>query len=218
MDGGEIPAVLCIVIIDRGNGHQALDPDVLLRGSSIQQGPERFRRNAALALLPADVHLQQDVLHDARLGGFLLDGGQQMFTAHALDQAGPAQDFFDLVGLQVPDEMAGLAAVSACVKVCAELLHMIFAKHVNGQGGTCGHSFSGAGLAGGAQLDLGRVAACLPGSSGHLFTDGQHGLPHLFRCFFCHKASVLLGIFCALSADELRTGAGAENVCFTDPV
>ena len=44
------------------------------------------------------------------------------------------------------------------------------------------------------------------------------GPSHLFRCFFCHKASVLLGIFCALSANELRTGAGAENVCFTDPV
>ena len=54
---------------------------------------------------------------------FELDGGQKVFTAHALDQAGPAQDFFDLVGLQVPDEMAGLAAVSACVKVCAELLY-----------------------------------------------------------------------------------------------
>ena len=169
-------------------------------------------------LLAADVHLQQHVLHDTGLGGFLLDGIQQMLTVHALDEAGAAQHLFDLVGLQMADKVAGLTAVGTGVKVCAQLLHMVLAKHIDGQSGTCGHRLCSAGLAGGAQLDLGRVAACLPGSSGHLFTDGQHGLPHLFRCFFCHKASVLLGIFCTLSADELRAGAGAENVCFTDPV
>ena len=46
----QIPAVLGVVVVDGRDGHQTLDPDVLLCGGSIQQGPERFRRDARLRL------------------------------------------------------------------------------------------------------------------------------------------------------------------------
>ena len=38
---------------------------MLLCSGGIQQRPEQFRRGTGLALFPADVHLQQDILHDA---------------------------------------------------------------------------------------------------------------------------------------------------------
>ena len=161
---------------------------MLLCGSSIQQRPERFRCHAGLALLPADVHLQQHVLHDAGLGCFLLDGVQQMLTVHALDEAGTAQHFFNFVRLQMADKVAGLAAVSTCVKVCAQLLHMVLTEHINGQGCACSHGLRRAGLAGGAQLHRCRVAPGLPGGGCHLFPDLGHGLPHFFQRFFCHLA------------------------------
>ena len=139
-----------------------------------------------------------------------------MFAVHALDEAGAAQHLFDLVGLQMADKVAGLAAVGTGVKVCAKLLHMVLAKHVNGQRGTGGHRLSGAGLAGGAQLHLRRVPACFPGSSGHLCADLLHGFPHLLQSLFCHGISILLGILGALAANELRAGAGAQDVGFAD--
>ena len=81
-------------------------------------------RKAGLRRLAADVHLQQHVLHDAGLGGFLLDGVQQMLTVHALDEAGAAQHLFDLVGLQMPDEMDG----GTFVGILAELLGQLLKK------------------------------------------------------------------------------------------
>ena len=94
MHGGEIGAVLGVIVVDRGNGHQAADAEVFLRSGSVQQGPELLRRNAGLRLLAADIHFQQNVLHKARLGGFPLDGGQQVLAVNALDQAGAAQHLF----------------------------------------------------------------------------------------------------------------------------
>ena len=69
----------------------------------------------------------------------LLDGVQQMLTVHALDEAGTAQHFFNFVRLQMADKVAGLAAVSTCVKVCAQLLHMVLTEHIDGQGCACSH-------------------------------------------------------------------------------
>ena len=161
---------------------------MLLCGGGVQQRPEQLRRSTGFALLPADVHFQQDILHDAGLGGFLLDGQQQMLTVHALDQACPPQHLFDLIGLQVADKMAGLAAVSPGIVVCTQLLHMVLAEHINGQGGTGCYGLRRAGLAGGAQLHRCRIASGFPGSGCHLFPDLCHGLPHLFQILFCHLA------------------------------
>ena len=161
---------------------------MLLCSGGVQQRPEQLRCGTGLALLPADVHFQQNVLHDAGLGGFLLDGQQQMLTVHALDQACPPQYLFDLIGLQMADKMAGLAAVGTGIVVCTQLLHMVFAKHINGQSRTGGNGLRRAGLAGGAQLHRCRVAPSFPGGCGHLFPDLGHGLPHFFQRFFCHVA------------------------------
>ena len=161
---------------------------MLLCSGGVQQRPEQFRRSTGLALFPADVHFQQDILHDAGLGGLLLNGQQQMLAVYALDQACPPQHLFDLIGLQMADKMAGLTAVSSGIVVCAQLLHMVLAEHINGQGGTGCYGLRRAGLTGGAQLHRCRVAPGFPGGCGHLFPDLGDSLPHLFQCFFCHLA------------------------------
>ena len=149
------------------------------------------------------------------LGSLFFNGGQQVLAVHALDEAGAAQHLFDLVRLQMADEMAGLAAVGPGVKIGAELLHMVLAKHINGQGCTGGNNVRCAGLAGGTELHRCRVAARFPGGCRHLGADLFHRFPHFFQCLFRHR-SILLGIFCALTTDELGAGAGTENVCFAD--
>ena len=50
----------------------------------------------------------------------------------------------------------------------------------------------------------------------HLCADLLHGFPHLLQSLFCHGISVLLGILGALAANELRAGAGAQDICFAD--
>ena len=114
------------------------------------------------------------------------DGQQQMLTVHALDQACPPQHLFDLIGLQMADKMAGLTAVSPGIVVCTQLLHMVLAEQINGQGGTGCYGLRRAGLAGGAQLHRCRIASGFPGGGCHLFPDLCHSLPHLFQILFCH--------------------------------
>ena len=116
----------------------------------------------------------------------------------------------------MPDEMARLAAVGPGVIVGAELLHVVLAEHIDGQGRAGGHGLRRAGLAGGAELYFSGGAPGFAGGGRHLLADGVNGFPHLFQCLFSHKNSVLLGIAGALAADQLRAGAGAENVCFAD--
>ena len=122
-------------------------------------------------------------------GGVSIASGQDFnysFTQLSTNQ-GLSQASVTFVGLQMADEVTGLAAVSTGVVVGAKLLHMVLAEHIDGKGRAGGDGVRGAGLAGGAELHFGGVAACFPGRCGHLFADGLPGLPHLFQILFCHR-------------------------------
>ena len=101
-----------------------------------------------------------------------------MLAVHALDQGGAPQHLFDLIGLQMADKVPGLAQIGTGIGFFHQLLHMVFAKKINGQRGAFPHGFHSAGLAGGAQQNL---AGAAPGSqcgTGHFFTDISYIFSH----------------------------------------
>ena len=86
-----------------------------LPGSLLQQTMQLLRRNASLAFLPADVDLQQDILHLACPGGDPLHLVCQMQGIHRLDHGDLRNQILDLVGLQLSDELNLCPGVILCL-------------------------------------------------------------------------------------------------------
>jgi len=118
-----------------------------------------FLRKAGLALLRADVDLEEDVLHDAHLFRLLLDALEQLQAVDGLDQIDHAHQIFDLVGLQMADEVQGLSCVGAEGALGLDLLHAVFAAAVDARGHGLFDAVGVVHLRRGAQQDLRRVAA-----------------------------------------------------------
>ena len=133
-------------------------------------------------------------------------------TLHEADDFAVTEAFVDLVGLQMADKMPRLTAISVGVGLFHQFLHMVFAKQVNGQSGTGNHLFHGAGLAGGAQQNICRVAAGFTGGDGHIFTDAGHIFGHHCQLFLCQHGSHLLVNGAAAA------GRNAPSSCIQDIV
>ena len=121
-----------------------------------------LRRKAAFGRLAADVHLQQNILHDAQLIRLLVHLGQQLRRADGLDQGHLAHHLLHLVALQVADEMQRRAAIGVLRQLGGHLLHPVLAQGVDAGGDGL---LAGGGivhLAGAHQRDIRPGAARLP--------------------------------------------------------
>lgn len=86
---------------DRRDGHQTPQAHMGQGLSQLSQGTELDRVHPALALLHADIYLQQDVLNQAQLVRLGLHSLEQVLRPHRLDQVHPSHHLLDLVGLEV---------------------------------------------------------------------------------------------------------------------
>ena len=120
--------------------HQSAHADVRAGGGGFQQLRQCVGVDAALGGLTADVHLQQDILHDVLHGGALFDHGQQLRRVHRLDEIDLADDLPHLVGLQVADEVQRCAGVGALGELFGHLLHAVFAAGVDPGGDGLAHA------------------------------------------------------------------------------
>ncbi len=118
---------------------------------------------APLALLPGDVDLQQDVLHQAQLARLAADGLKQPLGVHRVDQRRLSHYLLDLVGLEVADEMDLGPGIGAGGQVSGELLDPVLAAHRNPRGDGLTDGIVRLHLGGGAQGDLPPGPAPPPG-------------------------------------------------------
>ena len=82
---------------DRGDGHQTPQADGAHVHGLTGQGLHLLGHAAPLALLLADVHLQQDILDQTLLVRLVLDGLEQMGRAHRLDEIHVAARFNEFI-------------------------------------------------------------------------------------------------------------------------
>ena len=156
----------------------------------LRQGGQLLRllRGAApLALLPGDVDLQQDVLHQAQLARLAVDGLKQPLGVHRVDQRRLSHYLLDLVGLEVADEMDLGPGIGAGGQVSGELLDPVLAAHRNPRGDGLTDGIVRLHLGGGAQGDLPRVPPRRPGGGGDgLFDCIDVLLNRHFRSLFLY--------------------------------
>ena len=158
---------------NRGDCHESFDTNVRIFVDFFHQRKDIPGGETALAGLFSDVDLQQNILPDALAGGLLVDSFQQPLGIHALDQIHLAHHEFDLVGLQMSDEMNRRAFIGVLRQLGGQLLNTVFsaAVHTGGNGLTDGVGVIHFG--GGTELDGLGIPACGDGSGGHFGTD--HG-------------------------------------------
>ena len=107
-----------------------------------------------LALLPGDVDLQQDVLHQAQLARLAVDGLEAAAGSPPSGSAPPSHHLLDLVGLEVADEMDLGPGIGAGGQVSGELLDPVLAAHRDPRGDGLTNGIVRLHLGGGAQGDL----------------------------------------------------------------
>lgn len=95
---------------DRRDTHEAAHADICALFGLFRRLLQALGRKAALGLLAADIHLKQDILHDAQLLGLLVDGREQLERADRFDHRDLADDIFHLVALEVADKVQGRAS------------------------------------------------------------------------------------------------------------
>jgi hypothetical protein len=179
----KIPEIGIPLRVCRGNRHQSPHPDMGPLQGGLRCGEDFLRCKAALGSLPADVHLQQDVLHQPPGRGHFLDLVQQLQRAHGLDQGHMAHHLLDFVALQVADEVQGGAVVGVLLQLLYHLLHPVLPQGVDAG---CHGLPAGGGivhLAGAHQQDFLRVPAGLPGRRVHVRPDPGNVLRN------CHQRS-----------------------------
>ena len=125
---------------DRRDAHQAPHADIFALFGLLRRLRKLFRGKAALGFLAADVHLQQDILHDLELLGLLVDRREQLKRADGFEQRHLADDIFYLVALEVADEVQGRAVIGVLGKLFRHLLLAVLAQRVDtrGDGGAAG--------------------------------------------------------------------------------
>ena len=126
---------------------------------------------AGLALLAADVDLQQDVLDQLLFGGLLLDGLHQIQPVHTLNEVHMAHHLLDLVGLEHADEVDGSATVCVFLLLGHQLLDPVLAAAVHAAGDGLPDGIGAVHLGGGAELDFFGITAAGNGSRIHLRPD-----------------------------------------------
>ena len=161
--------------------HQAADANMRAAGGRFQQFRQGGGGHAALGGLAADVHFQQDVLHDALPGRALFDHGQKLRRIHRLDEIDLSHDLPDLVRLQVADEVQRRAGVGALGELFGHFLHAVLAAGVDPGGDGLAHARGVVHLRCGHERDVGARAARSAGGGvdaradgGNVFGNGAH--------------------------------------------
>ena len=125
---------------DRRNAHQPPHADRCALFRLFRRLRKIFRGKAAFGLLAADIHLQQNILHDPELFRLRIDGGEQRERADRFDHRDLADNVFHLVALEVPDEVQGRAVIGVLGELFRHLLLAVLAQHVDARsdGGAAG--------------------------------------------------------------------------------
>ena len=119
---------------DRRDAHEAAHADICALFGLFRRLLQALGRKAALGLLAADIHLKQDILHDAQLLGLLVDGREQLERADRFDHRDLANDIFHLVALEVADKVQGRAVIGVLGELFRHLLLAVLAQHVDARG------------------------------------------------------------------------------------
>ena len=119
---------------DRRDTHEAAHADICALFGLFRRLLQALGRKAALGLLAADIHLKQDILHDAQLLGLLVDGREQLERADRFDHRDLANDIFHLVALEVADKVQGRAVIGVLGELFRHLLLAVLAQHVDACG------------------------------------------------------------------------------------
>ena len=100
--GGVGPAL--VRVRQRGHRHQAADPHVRVEvRPAVPQSPQFVRPKPALAGLPGDVHLQQNLRRQPVLARDPVDRGEQLLAVDRVRQGRRRQHLADFVPLHLPD-------------------------------------------------------------------------------------------------------------------
>jgi hypothetical protein len=105
---GELPekrAGLFRGIKKRGHGHQANDTDIFQIGNPGEQINGIRFVNSRFCLFPADIYLDEDILHLAVFPGLFVQCLGKLERINGMDQIEHAYGVFGFVGLQMADKM-----------------------------------------------------------------------------------------------------------------
>ena len=149
---GEVAPAVLRILRERRHRHEAGDRD----GSPLDERPELLRGDAGLALLPCDVHLDQDLGLRRPVG---LELAQRGVRRDGVDQLDVRQDLLDLAALELADEVPAQLGVRG--RLGLELLGAVLAHEREARLGEDAHLLERDVLDRGQQLDLVRVAAGL---------------------------------------------------------
>ena len=106
--------------------------------------------------------------------GFCLNGIQQFHPVNALDQIHFSHYLFDLVGLQMTDEVDGGTFVGIFALLLHQLLHPVLTAAVHTGSDCLTDGIGTVHLGGGAQLDLLGIPSGGDSRGGNPFFDGSY--------------------------------------------
>ncbi len=95
------------------------------------KGSRHLRRHAKLRLLARGVHFHQQVYDPPGPPRPPIDLLHHFFPVHRVNEVNPLDDIFDLVGLQVTDEVPPNGFVGKPVPLPEEFLHVVLADVSN---------------------------------------------------------------------------------------